>query len=569
MHAPVYLRRRWRSLLLAGAAMLGLASAAQAQAPAKVWDRTLGGTHFDYLHAMRQTPDGGLLVGGSSQSGVSGDKSQPNVGNTDYWIVKLDGAGTKLWDRTYGGSNGEDFTCLELTKDGGFIIGGFSNSPASYDKSQGSRGETDYWIIKLDANGQKQWDRTLGGAKSEALRVVRQTADGGYILGGDSYSGAGGDKTGALRGIQDFWIVKLDAAGNKLWDRSIGGGNVEQLTGLQPTADGGYLLAGNSWSGAGGDKSASNFNREADIWVVKLDGNGNKMWDKTFGGDSYDVCQDLQGTPDGGFILGGWSNSGATGNKTQPSKGGNDFWVLRLDGLGTKLWDRAYGGSGHDQIYRLQPTADGGFAFAGGSSSPVSGDKTQGQRGNADYWLVKTDAAGTLQWDVTMGGNRDDFLWGLEQTMDGGLVMAGYSSSDAVGDKTHPGYNTAQPYGYNLDMWVVKVGGSATAPPAPVVVVPPTAPPSESQAAPATLEAYPNPAHDQLTLRLPAAAPRTHLQLSLVSAQTGRPVLRQELGAAPAASSIPVSLLGQPAGLYLLQLSGPNGYRYSQRLVIE
>lgn len=566
-----YSRRPWRTLFLTAGLAAAFGSAqAQVQAPLKHWDRTIGGNNFDHFGALHPTADGGYILGGSSQSGVSGTKSQGNLGNTDYWVVKIDSTGTKVWDRTIGGSDGENFTCLTPTSDGGYLIGGFSNSPASANKSQSSRGGTDYWVVKLDAQGNQQWDRTYGGNDSEALRVVRQTMDGGYLLAGNSRSGISGEKSQAARGIDDYWVVKIDAVGNKQWDRTLGSSGGELLTGMVQTADGGYVLAGHATPGVGGEKSQPNYNtnNNVDIWVIKLDAGGNKVWDRTFGGDGYDVVQDLQLSYDGGLILGGWSSSGATGTKTTPNRGIDDAWVLKLDGQGNLQWQQSYGGSSSDQVYRLQPTADGGYILGGRSSSPTSSEKTAVYRGGlgGDYWLVKIDGAGQRQWDFGAGGTGDDMLWATWPAADGGYVMGGYSGSGAGGDKTQGNFGLST---YDFDWWIVKTKAPAGSPSTPPTVTPntPNTPPTLRPEAPATTLVYPNPAHDYLTVQLPESAPHSGLQLTLL-APSGKAVLRKALG--PAIDfSIPVQLEGQPSGLYLLRLEGPGGYRYTQRLRLE
>jgi hypothetical protein len=196
------------------------------------------------------------------------------------------------WDRTLGGSGLDRINSLQQTADGGYILGGASNA--------------NYWVVKLDASGNKQWDRTLGGISLDVLNSLQQTSDGGYILGGESFSDAdiAGGKSENSRGNGDYWVVKLDANGNKQWDKTLGGSDWDWLSSLQQTSDGGYILGGGSVSDAdiAGGKSENNQGR--DYWVVKLDANGNKQWDKTLGGSGWDVLSSLQQTSDGGYILG-------------------------------------------------------------------------------------------------------------------------------------------------------------------------------------------------------------------------------------------------------------------------
>ena len=366
------------------------------QAPTIQWDKTIGGSSDDYLFSLRQTSEGGYILGGYSNSPISGDKSENSKGANDYWVVKLDANGTKQWDKTIGGNDRDDLQSIQQTSDGGYILGGYSFSGVSGDKTEGSKGFLDYWVVKLDANGTKQWDKTIGGWRTDHLSDLQQTSDGGYILGGFSDSPVSGDKTDhSSEGLMDYWVVKLNADGTKQWDKTIGGNNTDVLSRLQQTSDGGYILGGYSHSNISGDKT-ENSNGNHDFWVVKLDANGTKQWDKTIGGDSYDALKAMRKTIDGGYILGGKSLSSVSGDKTENSKGDFDYWMVKLDANGTKLWDKTVGGNSGDQLYDLQQTSDGGCLLGGPSFSPASGDKTEDSKGHTDYWVVKLFAAPTF-----------------------------------------------------------------------------------------------------------------------------------------------------------------------------
>jgi hypothetical protein len=338
---------------------------ASAQAPVIQWEKTIGGNSYDELYCLAQTSDGGYILGGTSNSAISGDKSQASKGGVDYWAVKVDANGNKQWDKTFGGSGTDDLLSLVQTLDGGYILGGQSNSGVSGDKTGSNKGGlnsylSDYWVIKLDANGNKLWDKTYGGIDHEFFYSLAQTADGGYILGGSSRSGISGDKTQASNGAEDYWIVKLDAAGNKTWDKSIGADNSDMLSEISQTTDGGYVLGGWSASGFSGDKTQFSQGQH-DYWVVKLNANGNIIWEKTFGGNNRDELSNVTQTPDGGYILSGWSLSDISGDKTQANKGSWDYWVMKLDASGNKQWDKTFGGTDHDYLSGLASTPDGGF----------------------------------------------------------------------------------------------------------------------------------------------------------------------------------------------------------------
>src|SRR5688572_15886260 len=429
----------------------------QAQtAPAKLWDKTIGASGLDQLSILKQTSDGGYILGGGSDSGISGDKSQASKGALDFWVVKTDANGTKTWDKTIGGSSDESFRTMIQTTDGGYILGGYSNSGISGDKSQASKGLFDYWVVKIDATGNKVWDKTLGGSADESLFSVHQTTDGGFILAGNSKSGISGDKTQASKGLADFWVVKLDATGTKVWDKTLGGRCDEALHSVQQTADGGYILGGTSVSSISGDKTEASKGL-TDFWVVKLDASGTKVWDKTLGGSADDsgLINILQVT-DGGYVVSGSSASGISGDKTEASKGSTDYWVVKLDATGTKVWDKTLGGSAADGPRALQQTADGGYIIGGTSASGLSGDKSEANKGTTnvnDYWVVKLNTTGNKVWDKTLGTSGTESFNSLRQTSDGGFLVGGYSDSGINGDKT-------QATKGGSDYWVVKLAAA-------------------------------------------------------------------------------------------------------------
>jgi hypothetical protein len=425
------------------------------QAPTIQWDKTIGGSSDDYLFSLRQTSDGGYILGGYSSSPISGDKSENSKGANDYWVVKLDANGNKLWSKTIGGSNEEQLFSIYQTSDGGYILSGYSFSPISGDKSENSKGANDYWVVKLDANGNRLWDKTIGGSGSDfSYSSLYQTSDGGYILGGYSDSPISWDKSENSKGYNDYWVVKLDANGNKVWDKTFGGSSDDFLRSLHQTSDGGYILGGSSTSPISGDKSGAS-QGVRDYWIVKLDDDGNKLWDKTFGGNSWNELTALHQTSDGGYILGGYSSSPISGDKSENSKGGDDYWVLKLDANGNKEWDKTIGGNSSDDLTSLHQTSDGGYILGGHSFSLISGDKSENSEGNRDYWVVKLDANGSKKWDKTIGGSGVDYLTSLHQTSDGGYILGGISPSSISGDKSENNKGSN-------DYWVVKLNPENT-----------------------------------------------------------------------------------------------------------
>ncbi len=324
------------------------------------WQNTIGGNNTDQLYSIQQTSDGGYILGGVSISDISGDKTENSQGDYDYWVVKLDSTGNIQWQNTIGGSGYDQLYSIQQTSDGGYILGGYSNSGISGDKTESSQGDYDYWVVKLDAIGNIQWQTTIGGNDADWLYSVQQTTDGGYILGGYSLSDISGDKTEGTQGGNDYWVVKLDASGNIQWQNTIGGNNDDNLTSIQQTTDGGYILGGYSYSDISGDKT-ENSQGSDDYWVVKLNASGNIQWQNTIGGSGYDQLYSIQQTSDGGYILGGYSESNISGDKTENSQGFDDYWVVKLDTTGNIQWQNTIGGSNFDYLTSVQKTSDGGY----------------------------------------------------------------------------------------------------------------------------------------------------------------------------------------------------------------
>ena len=417
------------------------------------WEQDYGGPGDDLLYAVQQTSDGGYILGGISASGISGNKSSTNYGGYDYWVIKVDMYGNKQWDKTFGGSGNDYLTCLVQTFDGGYMLGGYSSSSTGGTKTAPNYGGTDIWLVRLDSAGNQLWDASYGGANDDKCNSIVQTPDGGYIIGGYSLSAPGGNKTAPNFGGNDFWQVKIDVNGNKLWDSSFGGNNHDLLIGLLQTVDGGCLLSGLSESAPSGNKTSDYYGGSYDGWFVKTDGNGNKQWENDVGGTGSDVIVSALPTSDGGFIADGYSSSPPSGNKTSTFFGVEDAWLVRLDANGNKLWDQSFGSPGGASFANgsatLCLTLDGGYALGGYSPASPGGNKTSSNQGKNDYWIIGTDANGNKVWDYSFGGTNDDWCYSMQTTSDGGFIMAGTSASGVSGTKLTANYGAD-------DFWVVK-----------------------------------------------------------------------------------------------------------------
>ena len=419
--------------------------------PTIAWQNTIGGNNLDHLQSIKQTKDGGYIIGGHSASGISGDKKEASQGDWDYWVVKLDRTGQTIeWQNTIGGNSIDKLESIEQTTDGGYILGGRSLSGISGDKTEANLGDRDYWIVKLNGKGKVVWQNTIGGNNGDHLASIQQTTDGGYILGGSSNSGISGDKTEANQGNWDYWVVKLDRTGQKTeWQNTIGGSSTDYLNTIQQTTDGGYILGGHSASGISGDKTETS-KGYYDYWIIKLNDKGKIVWQNTIGGTSMDELASIHQTTDGGYILGGRSLSGISGDKTEANLGDRDYWIVKLDDKGKIVWQNTIGGTSDDGLWSIQQTQERRYILGGRSLSGISGDKTERGQGWEDYWVVLLDGIGNIVWQNTIGGDREDYLYSVEQTTDRGYILGGRSNSGISGDKTEASQGAS-------DYWVVKI----------------------------------------------------------------------------------------------------------------
>lgn len=403
---------------------------------------------------MVKTSDGGIIIGGFSNSTISGEKSENPRGAFDYWIVKLNTSQEIEWQRTIGGSENDVARTICGTADGGCIIGGYSDSNISGEKTENSKGNYDCWLIKLDGSGTIEWQKTIGGSSLDDLVSIVQTADGGYIAGCNSSSNISGDKTennrsyGAI-GPPDYWILKLDALGNIEWQKTIGGEGIDFLHSVIQTSDLGYLVAGTSDSNASFEKS-ENSRGYNDYWVLKLDQQGVIEWQRTLGGSEMETYHPRIIEIENGYILSGSSYSNISGDKTENSNGEIDIWVLKLSLNGDIDWQQSIGGEGDDATINIYLTNDNCYLVCGGSNSGISGDKTEESKGSSDFWILKINSIGEIIWQTSIGGSQADSCHSILINPDGGLIMGGHSNSDSSGDKDDNCRG-------ELDFWIVEI----------------------------------------------------------------------------------------------------------------
>jgi hypothetical protein len=365
------------------------------------WSKTYGGVELEEARCVQQTSDGGFIFTGRTRSYGEGKES--------VWLVKTNASGDTLWTRTYGGDAKDRGMSVQQTTDGGYVIAARTESF--------SVGEWDYWLIKTDANGDTMWTRTYGGIAKDGVECVRQTADGGYILAGNTASFGAGNS--------DAWIIKINASGETMWTKTYGGQYDDSADFVQQTDDGGYIIAGNTQSFGNGSEENS------DVWLIKTDASGDTLWTKTYGDSLIDFCRYVDQTSDGGYILTGFTDS--------PGFNNIDCFLIKTNSTGDTIWTKIYGGPGEDQGRCVQQTDDGGYIIAAWYSSQVAvGDDNIW----LDYWILKCDADGDTMWTRTYDGGEMDEVYYIQQTNDKGYIVAGFA--DKPGDASS-------------DIWLLKL----------------------------------------------------------------------------------------------------------------
>jgi parallel beta-helix repeat protein len=354
------------------------------------------GGYCDWARSVQQTTDGGYIIVGSTNIFGAGE------GSEDVWLVKATANGTEEWNKTFGGSDHDCGHAVQQTKDGGYIIVGGTTPFGA--------GVLDVYLIKTYSNGSEEWHRTFGGLYSDYGNSVQQTADGGYIVAGYTASfatGWGGD----------VYLIKTDENGNELWQKTFGGSDWDDGNSVQQTKDGGYIIAGFT--------DSSFVTGSADVYLIKTYSNGSEEWHRTFGGTRYEMASEVQQTTDGGYIIIGRTES----------RYFSDVYLIKTDENGNELWQKTFGGLDYsDYGNSVQQTKDGGYILAGETHSFGAG--------GGDVWLVKAAASGTEEWNKTFGGSDYDCGHAVQQTKDGGYIIAGGTASFGAGE---------------WDVWLIKV----------------------------------------------------------------------------------------------------------------
>ncbi|HYV90132.1 MAG TPA: T9SS type A sorting domain-containing protein [Chitinophagales bacterium] len=416
------------------------------QNPDILWSKTYGGSNSEEVHSILQTSDGGFIVCGYSQSN-DGDVIGNN-GDYDAWVLKLNAEGEISWQKTYGGSWSDFITVIKQTEDGYILSGETGSNDGDIVGNHG--GGADAWILKIDTSGLVQWSKCFGGSQADVASDIQICPNGDFIFVGFAQSTDGDLTSNFLHGATDTWVVKLDSLGDIIWSQLYGGTGFDQGTAIYKTKDNGYIISSVTTEG-NGDVSNSNYHNSSDYWLFKIDSIGMIEWSKCFGGNAQDSPSSVMQTDDGGYIIDGSSQSD-DGDVTNHhgSSVYYDYWIVKTDSAGNLIWQKSLGGTVHDICNSITLSADSGLLLIGYTSSS-DGDVTYNHSIYPDAWIVKLDNSGTLQWQSVYGGSDIDEATSLIQLNDGSYVFAGGSFSNDYDLSLNQGL---------FDYWIVKLSAA-------------------------------------------------------------------------------------------------------------
>ena len=400
------------------------------------WTKTFGGSGDDTAREVIVTRDGGYAILGFSNS-TDGDLQGKSTPVNDYWLLRLDEEGELLWSKTYGGSGDDQGQSVIQTADGGFAITGYAMS--SDGDASNNEGFHDNWILRLDAQGNILWERSFGFSGHDHSYDVLQTADGGFFFVGflditAARSDGFPEKSGTLtrHGVGEFWGTKIDAQGNLQWRRYFGGTNNDRAHSVVQAWNGGYVMAGFSESD---DFDISDTRGSYDFWVVRISEEGEKIWERSFGGSGIDIAYDISLTDDGAYVITGHTIS--SDKEVSNPLGESDIWMIKINQQGDLLWEQTYGGAGFDLGQSVYPAKRGGYIISGNTRS-TNGDVTD-FFGENDMWVLRTNDTGDVLWQHSFGGSGLDFAFDAVEHRDKSILLVGESTSTNLAENQNRG----------------------------------------------------------------------------------------------------------------------------------
>jgi hypothetical protein len=411
------------------------------QSPNILWQKSLGGSYYDKAVSVIELEDGGYIVGGHSQS--SNFDLLINHGGYDWWIVRLNNSGNILWQKTLGGSNDEYLRKIIKTPDGSILCIGDTQSNNGDIISY--MDQIDFWVTKIDLSGNLIWEKCFGGVNIDRGYSVCDTDDGNFMIAGSTESQYPYIENN--HGLSDFLLIKIDQEGNKIWQKTYGGSGHETCKSIKKSNNGGYLLIGNS-SSIDGD--LSNNYGEQDVWMLKVDNEGIIQWQQNFGGSKDDFIYNFIEDHEGNFVIIGETYSfdiDATDNHGE--NGSRDFFIIKVSAQGQKIWSNCYGGSSEEYARGIVESNGSEYVVVGESYS--NDGQATNNIGSADIWIIKLNIIdGELIWQKKYGSEGHDEPNDLILTFDNNFLFVG---------NTLPFQNfndVTQHYGGD-DFWIVKL----------------------------------------------------------------------------------------------------------------
>ncbi len=402
----------------------------------KIWDKSFGGNGNDGLENMLNTNDGGFLLTGWTDSQISGNKTPAYLGGlNDFWVVKVNSNWDIQWQKSFGGNGNDLLLTSSNTTDGGALLGGWSDSSVSGNKTTNNNGDKDIWVVKIDGNGNKVWDSNFGGTGIDYLKSITTTTDGGALLLGYTSSNISGNKNTSSYGNGDLWVIKINSQGAKVWEKTYGGNGYDEPGMVKTFTDGSILVTGLSQSFASGNKTSGN-NGSYDGWVLKLNSTGDKVWERNYGGVGNETVRSTSILNDGSILIGGVTGTTTSGQISLDS----DIWLVKLNTNGNIIWESRLGGTGNESLQAFIVNNENNIFVSGYSTSNISRDKSSNSFGDYDYWVLKVDQNGKKKYDITVGGSSYDDPATIVLNSLGEIFIGGKSDSGITGNKTAPNY---------------------------------------------------------------------------------------------------------------------------------
>ena len=514
-----------------------------AQTPSISFQKSIGGADRELGEDFVQLPNGDVVICSYSESGISGDKTEPTYGGKDYWVYQISPNGTIQWQTTIGGTLNDIPVSILNTADGGFLVNGHSSSGISGNKTTATFGSFDCYIVKLSSTGQIEWQKNFGGTEVETAGKIIALPNGNYLVGATSYSNISGNKTKPSKGSADYWGIIIDDQGNIIDQFVYGGSNKETIWDVKLFNNALYYF-GQSDSDISGDKNQDSYG-SMDYWLVKTDLNGTIINSITEGGVDYESAREIVFS-DSNLLLIGTTLSDISGSKTLPEFGFGDFWCVNLDQNLHRNWESVLGGDDMEgkfgDVGGTYSTALNQYVVVGSSLSGISGNKTINSfdMGYGDLWAVGLDLQGNKQFEFVAGGDNEDLFGAVIESNTGTLLITGGSHSGISGNKTDETNGLGDVWTFELDfnLSVQKVTGSNN------------------------LEVYPNPSTTMLNFSIPMAVNQSSIALTDLS---GKVVYQESIGMTQN-HQIDVTHLAK--GMYILSVKADTFY-YTHQVVIE